>query len=318
MTAQEQEMIDGLVQRIRSTQVNDKDVQAEQYLQQGLAGYPDATYVLAQTVLVQQYGLQQAQQQIKQLQAQTEQLQEQVEQLKQHAQQSGGGSFLSHLFGGGQSQQGSQPAQPSPAYAQQPAYQPVNNPGYPPQAYVQPTYGAPPAYPQPYPPTYAQPVGYAPMGGGGGFLRGALQTAAGVAAGEILVDELFHGFGGEHGGGYGGGRPEEIINNNYYGDSGDRGYDGERGEHEHREVSQQDDSSFYNPSNDASRENFSSSDRHPADTQQFATPVDSDQPTDDTQAEDTQTDDSSYQDDSNSGYDDSGSGFDGGSDDSSS
>jgi hypothetical protein len=52
MTPQEQQMIDDLVQRIRTTQVADKDVAAEHRLQQGLAGYPDAMYVLAQTVLV--------------------------------------------------------------------------------------------------------------------------------------------------------------------------------------------------------------------------------------------------------------------------
>ena len=76
------------------------------------------------------------------------------------------------------------------------------------------------------------------MGGGGGFLQGALQTAAGVAAGALAfegVESLMHGFG--HAAGYGGGqgfggfeggqRPTEEVVNNYYGD--DRG---ERGGHE--------------------------------------------------------------------------------------
>ena len=151
MTPQEQQMIDGLVDRIKSTQVTDKDTAAEQYLQQGLAGYPDAIYVLAQTVLVQQYGLSQAQQQIQALQAQLQQQQQQ--------QPSGGGSFLSHLFGGSQ--------QPS-----QPQYQPVNT-GYPPPQYAPPVaYGQPVAYTQP---------------ASGGFMRSALQTAAGVAMGDHLL-----------------------------------------------------------------------------------------------------------------------------------
>jgi hypothetical protein len=212
MTPQEQQMIDGLITRIRSTQVADKDLAADEHLQQGLAGYPDAVYVLAQTVIVQQYGLQQAQ-------AQIQALQSQVDELRQHpAPAPAGGSFLSHLFGGGSQQSAAPQSQPQPV---QPPYQPVNNPGYPPQ------YAA-----APYPPVYAQPSGYAPAGGG--FLRGAMQTAAGVAAGEVAfmgMESLFHGFGGGYGGGFGGGgfsegRTEEVINN-YYGD--DRGEDRDSG-----------------------------------------------------------------------------------------
>jgi hypothetical protein len=228
MTAQEQQMIDGLVERIRATSVTDKDLAAEQHLQQGLAGYPDAVYVLAQTVLVQQYGLEQAKTQIQQLQAQLE--------AQRTAQQpTSGGSFLSHLFGSPSAQQQQPTAQP-----QTPPYQPVNNP----------TYAPPPAYAQP---VYAQPV-YAQPGfgmGGGGFLSGALQTAAGIAAGEMAfqgIESLFHGFGGGgYGGGgfgggyggyggYGGGRPEEIVNNYYE--------DGDRHEEHHHEDRGRDDADF--------------------------------------------------------------------------
>ena len=207
MTPQEQQMIDGLIDRIRNTQVTDKDLDAERYLQQGLAGNPDALYILAQTVLVQQYGLSQAQQQIQQLQAA-------LDEARQHIQQSGGGSFLSKIFG-------------SPA-AQQTQYQPVNNPGY------------PPPYAPAYAPAYTQP---AYPSGGGSFLRGALQTAAGVAIGEAAfesMESLFHGFGG---GPYGYGHPSESVVNNYYDDAG---------QHEH----QTDDSSFYNPEHDASHQDL--------------------------------------------------------------
>jgi hypothetical protein len=217
MTPQEQQLIDGLVERIRNTQVTDKDTVAEQHLQQGLSGFPDATYVMAQTIIVQQYGLQQAQAQLEQAQAQITDLQGQLDELRQHpaTAQGSGGSFLSHLFGGSNTQ----------VPPQTPPYQPVNNPGY---GYG--NQGYPPAgYPSPaYPPAYSQPAGYAPAGGG--FLRGALQTAAGVAAGEMAfasIESLFHGFGGGggfgsglSGGGFGEGRPEEVINN-YYGESGE-------------------------------------------------------------------------------------------------
>jgi hypothetical protein len=207
MTPQEQQMIDGLIDRIRNTQVTDKDLDAERYLQQGFAGNPDALYILAQTVLVQQYGLNQAQQQIEQLQAA-------LDEARQHVQQSGGGSFLSKIFGG-----------PS---TQQTQYQP-NNPGY------------PPPYAPAYAPAYTQPA--YPQPGGGSFLRGALQTAAGVAIGEAAfegMESLFHGFGG---GPYGYGHPSESVVNNYYDDAG---------QHEHHS----DDSSFYNPDHDASHQDL--------------------------------------------------------------
>lgn len=280
MTAQEQQMIDGLIQRIRSTQVQDKDVDAERYLQQGLAGSPDALYILAQTVLVQQYGLQQAQQQIQQMQAA-------LDEARQHVQQSGGGGFLSKIFGGGSGQQYQQ-QQP---YQQQPPYQPVNA-GYPPQGY------APQGYPQQGygGPGYGQPAGY---GGGGGFLRGAMQTAAGVAMGEMAfesMESLFHGFGGE---GHGGGRPGETVINNYYDDAG-------AGQHEHRV----DDSNFYNPKDDASRQDVGGQDLGQG-SQDFADTGDSDSGNDggDFAGDSSDSDDSGFDD---SGLDDSGSDFDDG------
>jgi hypothetical protein len=222
MTPQEQQLIDGLVERIRNTPAAGKDDDADRYLHQSLDTVPDALYVLAQTVLVQQYGLENAKSQLAQAQEQINDLQGQLD--RAHAQQpQKSGSFLSHLLG-----TDNPPQQPPP-------YQPVNT-GYPPQ---QP-YGAP-VYTQP---VYSQPVGYGM--GGGGFLRGALQTAAGVAAGEMMfqgMESLFHGFGAGHE--YGGGG--EILNNNYYGDEGR--------EH-HAEASTGSDSGFYNPSDDASRDNF--------------------------------------------------------------
>ena len=249
MTPQEQEMIDGLISRIRNTQVQNKDVAAEQRLQQGLAGSPDALYVLAQTVLVQQYGLQQAQAQLSAMKDQNAQLQQQLEQAG--SQGSSGGGFLSHIFGSG-----SHPAPPQ-SQSQPPQYQPVNNSGY-----GSPGYGVPgsaaQAYPPPppaYPPQgYSAPAsgGFGSSFGGGGFLSGALQTAAGVAAGEAMfqgMESLFHGFDRGGSGLMGGGGGGETINN-YYDD--DRG-GGDR-EDRDRGDSGRDDNSFYNPSDDASRD----------------------------------------------------------------
>jgi hypothetical protein len=91
------------------------------------------------------------------------------------------------------------------------------------------------------------------MGGGGGFLRGAVQTAAGVAAGALAfegIESLMHGFGhaagyGQGFGGFGGDgqRPVEEVVNNYYGDAG-----GEHGGHgvsaDERSLGQQEDRDY--------------------------------------------------------------------------
>src|SRR5581483_43697 len=90
-------------------------------------------------------------------------------------------------------------------------------------------YGAPP----PPPPQYAAPT----PSGAPSFLRGAAQTAAGVAAGALAfeaINSLFShpgygggGFGGFGGGGFigGGGPVKETVVNNYYDSPKDTGRD---------------------------------------------------------------------------------------------
>ena len=238
MTAQEQQLIDELVDRIRNTSVQNKDIAAEQHLQQGLSGTPDALYILAQTVIVQKYGLEQAQARLQAMQTELDSLRQQSAQAAAHP---SGGSFLSHIFGGASTSSQSTQAQPPQGW------QPVTNAGY-----AQAGGVPPPVYPSP---GYGQPSGWsAAPSGGGGFLQGALQTAAGVAMGEMAfqsMESLFHGFGGGGGyGGYGGrgfegGQPSETIINNYN-DGDDARRKGSR---------DRDDSSFYNPTDDASRDN---------------------------------------------------------------
>ena len=206
MTPQEQDMIGRLIDRVQKTQLAEKDTDAEQMLQQGLGRNPDALYILAQTVLVQKYALEQAQTQLTQAKTQ-------LTQMQQHPEPKHATSFLGSLLG-----RNDAPAPPPPPYPPQQSYPP-----YTPVAYGNaPQYGAP-----------------AGMGGGGGFLQGALQTAAGVAAGALAfqgVESLMHGFGhaagyGQEFGGFNGGmgesqRPEETINNYYGDDKGDRGDQG--------------------------------------------------------------------------------------------
>lgn len=208
MTQQEAQMLQQLVQQVESTQLNEKDPDAESLLKDTLGRDPDALYKLAQTVLVQDIALHQAQAKIREMIAQQ---QAPVSGTPQPARAS---SFLGNLFHPGQA------AVPSSGA---PGYQPVNAP--PPQ------YG----YQNPYPqePVYAQ-----PQSAGGSFLRSAATTAAGVAAGALAfegIESIFHhGMGGYGGGfgspfGFGGGAPveETVINNNYYDDPNAGGFSGQ-------------------------------------------------------------------------------------------
>lgn len=192
MTPQEEAMLNDLIGRVEQTQLTEKDPEAEQLLLQRLGRNPNALYVLAQTVLVQKYALEQAQAQIAQLRQQSQQA----------IQPARTGSFLGNLLG----HRESAPPPPPPT----------------------PGYGAPPVQPWTPVPSYGAPA--PPPGGGSSFLRTAATTAAGVAAGALAfegVESLIHGFGhpsGFGGGGYfGAGMPEETVINNYYDDSGRQG-----------------------------------------------------------------------------------------------
>ncbi|HTJ28932.1 MAG TPA: DUF2076 family protein [Acidobacteriaceae bacterium] len=269
MTSQEEQMLKALVERVNATKLSEKDVDAENLLAKGFSGNPDAVYILAQSVLVQNIALEQAR-------GQLEQAKQQIEELKRQPTKSGG--FLGGLLG-----HHDRPEQQSAPNASQQGgqgYQQVYNPqaaeyqapyqgSYPPPqgGYQQAAYPPPPppAYgyaPPPPPPVYGAPMGGyygAPMGGGSSFLRGAAQTAAGVAAGALAfegVEALLHGGFGHPGygmgmggygmpgvgfgmgpgmgmGGFGYERPveETVINNNYY-DSQGGGYEHD-GEHFH-------------------------------------------------------------------------------------
>jgi uncharacterized protein len=200
MTPQEEQMLQDLTERINGTELQEKDPDAEQFLQQTLGRNPDALYILAQTVLVQQYALEQAKKQLADARGQLDALRQQPK----HAT-----SFLGNLLGRNEDEPSRQ-APPPPPPLTQPQYTPVVYSGQP----AVPSYGVPQS---------------------SGFLRSALQTATGVAAGALAfegIESLMHGFG--HSAGYGSGfggfgesnRPEEIVNN-YYGDSAPN----ERSEH---------------------------------------------------------------------------------------
>ncbi len=203
MTPQEQQMLQGLTDRIDQTSLPEKDPDAEQYLQRTLGRNPDALYILAQTVLVQQYALDQAQKQLADAKADLDELRQQ----SQSPQPKHSSSFLGNLLGLSDDAPRQAPQPPPPAYTQ-PAYAPVSYQA-PPYGGNAPGYGTPPQ--------------------SGGFLRSALQTATGVAAGALAfqgIESLMHGFGHSGGQGFSDSRPEEVVNN-YYGGAAS----GEHAEH---------------------------------------------------------------------------------------
>jgi uncharacterized protein len=187
MTPEERKMLSDLADRIAQTPPPPKDAEAEELIRKRIGSRPDALYLMTQTVLIQNMALQHAQEQIQQLQRGV-----------QPATASPGGSFLGQQTG----TRGS-----GSAYSTRSAGQ---------QQYSTP------------PPQYAPPSPAAPSPSGApSFLRGAAQTAAGVAAGALAfegIQALFShpGYGGGGFGGFGGGSglmggaPGETIVNNYY------------------------------------------------------------------------------------------------------
>ena len=201
MTPDERNLISGLFDRLASASNQPKDPEADQLIRSKVADNPAAPYLLAQSTLVMQQALANAQNRISALE-------KQIAESPAQGQQSGG-SFLSGVasfFGGGQ--------QPQPPRTTPPPVPPQ------PQQYAQPQ----------QPPASGYPPAQAPAGrGSGGFLQSALSTAAGVAGGALLFQGIenlighnpgpFAGSIAPSGGFFGGGeRPIENteITNNYY------------------------------------------------------------------------------------------------------
>ncbi|MGA2218029.1 MAG: DUF2076 family protein, partial [Terracidiphilus sp.] len=123
MTPQEEHLLNSLVERVNQTQLQEKDPDAEALLKRALGGNPDALYILAQTILVQNIALEQAKGQVAQLQQQLQQARTQPA----HAT-----SFLGNLLG----RHDQTPPPPPPA-------QPEYIPPPPPPVYAQPQYPQP-------------------------------------------------------------------------------------------------------------------------------------------------------------------------------
>jgi hypothetical protein len=213
MTPQESDLITTLLARLKGAAGQPKDPDADRLIRQAMAEQPDAPYYLVQTVLIQDLSLHQAQARIADLEKQVSDVQNKPT------------SFLGGLFGRSQPEQpsGSVPAAgpwsrgPQVAPPQQPAPQYAPQPGY-----AQPGYG----------PAAGGMMGGGMMGGmgGGGFLRSAAATAAGIAGGALLFEGISSMFGHGYANSLNGGMGMtpglgETVTNNYYGDSGSGGGD---------------------------------------------------------------------------------------------
>ncbi|VVN81053.1 DUF2076 domain-containing protein [Pseudomonas fluorescens] len=192
MNSEEQTLIDGLFSRLQQAEADSapRDAQAETRIKEHLNRQPAAGYFMTQAILVQEAALKSLDEQNKQLAQQNQQLQAELQQAKAQVAApapSGGGGFLSSIFGGGS--RDSQPASvasapastggwrepPRPSFNAQPGVAPRQNFGSPQQNYAAPQQQAP--------------------AGGNSFLGGALRTAAGVAGGVMLaqgISSLFH------------------------------------------------------------------------------------------------------------------------------
>src|SRR5512134_1918646 len=97
MNSEERRMIADLFERMRNYGPVDKEDEADRMIREEVRRMPDAPYMLVQSVLVQEMALRRADERIRELEERVGEL----EAGRGRAEQSGGGSFLGGLFGGG-------------------------------------------------------------------------------------------------------------------------------------------------------------------------------------------------------------------------
>jgi hypothetical protein len=186
MTPEERQLITGLFERMRGFALTGKDGEAEALIKQQVGSLPDAPYMLVQSVLIQEQALQQADARIKALEEQVREAQQ------QHAPTTGAGSFLGGFFGSRAAPGADPGADPEPGRGTSvPA---VGSRAALPVYGGQSAWAAPQAGTQPPgTPTDAPP---APPQAGGGFLKSAMATAAGVAGGMLAANAISSWLGG--------------------------------------------------------------------------------------------------------------------------
>ena len=187
MNSDEHQLINGLFDRMRANGSVEKDRDAEALINQSVRQIPDSAYMLVQSVLVQEHALQQAGSRIEELEAQVRDL----EQSRGSGAAAPAGGFLGGLFGGGRS--ATQPVQRAsvPSMGGRVTAQSGGSP-----------WGSAPGYQAGQP--GGQQAGMAPQAQpapaqGGGFMKSAMATAAGVAGGMLLANSISGMLGGNSG-----------------------------------------------------------------------------------------------------------------------
>ncbi len=203
MTPEERQLLGGLFDRIRvaAQGQEQRDVEAEAFINNAIKAQPYAPYLMAQTVIVQEETMKGAVQKIEELEAKVRELE-----ARSPVPQSGGflGAIGRSVFGSGDAarQPGPPPATPGPwTRSGVPSTSGINVPPPPQQQYGQPMGQPMQQQPGGQPGQWQQPQQAA---GGSSFLKGALGAAAGVAGGMLLanaVGGMFRGGGdsGQHG-----------------------------------------------------------------------------------------------------------------------
>ncbi|MBP2307366.1 DUF2076 family protein [Azospirillum melinis] len=182
----ERQIIDDLFAKLHQAEAQSgpRDPEAEALIRERIARQPAAPYLMAQAIVMMEQALAASQGRNEELERQ---LRERPAAAPAAPAQSGGGGLFGSLFGGS-SRPAPQPSYPAsaPAAAAPSAAMPAGSPwGRPPAASGTPTYGDP------------RVAGYAQQPrAGGGFMAGAMQTAAGVAGGMLIGSALSSMFSG--------------------------------------------------------------------------------------------------------------------------
>ena len=202
MTPQERDLITNLLSRLKAQSGQAKDAEAEALIRQAVGELSDASYLLVQTVLIQDMALNAAQSRLSDLERQ----------LAAAKAAPAAQPTTSFLGGAGQ---GSVPSTGPWARSAQPQEPPAAAPR---TVWTQSASPAPMTQP-----AAGAMMGQTPLmpGTGGGFLRQAATTAAGIAGGALLFQGIQSLFGPHYGGGFLAGTPmqpgtSETVINNYY------------------------------------------------------------------------------------------------------
>ncbi len=186
MTPQERDVIGGIFDRLKSAQDQQRDPIAEKFIAERMAQQPYAAYAMAQSIYVQETALQNLSQQVEQLQAQVTQMQ-QAQAQAQAAPAPASGGFFGKLFDQGQNRPATPPAPPAFGRPSVPATGPWGG---------QPQQQAPAPGPWGGQPQQGMAPQAAAPAAGGGFMKSALTTAAGVAGGMVVGSMLMNAFSG--------------------------------------------------------------------------------------------------------------------------